>query len=188
MSAMQVIPAIISALAITYVFSCAVIEHRKAAERDQAMEHMKKAANAIDELAAANERLRKLSRAASFSADEVCSAFLAGCSLSKQEVAINGTLYRPLSVRLGSVEEVNMSDYTALTPTSPPLSPRTCPNCGAPVSGSVCEYCGSVFEKQGNPEIIGQYHGKPVITHGERTVRRYNPDRGIWEYVVEETT
>lgn len=65
------------------------------------------------------------------------------------------------------------------------LSPRTCPNCGAPVSGSVCEYCGSVFEKQEKPQIIGQYHGKPVITHGERTVRIYNPETQTWEYVPE---
>ena len=25
------------------------------------------------------------------------------------------------------------------------LTARACPNCGAPVRGSVCEYCGSIF-------------------------------------------
>ena len=46
---------------------------------------------------------------------------------------------------------VNMSDYmpqAAQTPTPAPLVSRTCPNCGAPVRGYKCEYCGSEFERK----------------------------------------
>lgn len=44
--------------------------------------------------------------------------------------------------------------YTMITAIEPareddkPLVARVCPNCGAPVRGSECEYCGSVFAKE----------------------------------------
>lgn len=38
---------------------------------------------------------------------------------------------------------VFMSDYIAKPEKA--LVPITCPNCGAPVHGSQCDYCGSVF-------------------------------------------
>lgn len=33
-----------------------------------------------------------------------------------------------------------------------------CPNCGAPISGSICEYCGTVF-----PANIDKFAGKPSL-------------------------
>lgn len=38
---------------------------------------------------------------------------------------------------------VNMRDYIGKTENAP--VPRNCSNCGAPVHGSQCDYCGSVF-------------------------------------------
>ena len=34
------------------------------------------------------------------------------------------------------------------------LTSRSCPNCGAPVRGSVCDYCGSVFEKEDTGSVL----------------------------------
>lgn len=34
------------------------------------------------------------------------------------------------------------------------LTARSCPNCGAPVRGSVCDYCGSVFEKVDTESVL----------------------------------
>lgn len=28
------------------------------------------------------------------------------------------------------------------------LTPQSCPNCGAPITGWRCEYCGTVFERE----------------------------------------
>lgn len=32
-----------------------------------------------------------------------------------------------------------------------------CPNCGAPITGDVCEYCGTVFKKAVNYEVVPTY-------------------------------
>ena len=68
-----------------------------------------------------------------------------------------------------------------------------CPNCGAPVRGKECEYCGTVFQQT---DKLGQYYiehyGKPVITTPDdsengipRTVRYFNPVTCQWEWVSE---
>lgn len=38
-----------------------------------------------------------------------------------------------------------------------------CPNCGAPVQGAVCEYCGTQFTLQPTAqEFIYTFHGEPI--------------------------
>lgn len=85
---------------------------------------------------------------------------------------------------------------TACVPTidsEKPLLARACPNCGAPVRGSECDYCGSIFIESKNgltPIKIGfsdnsstrELELKP---DGLRTERRYNPDTMRWEWVSE---
>jgi len=73
------------------------------------------------------------------------------------------------------------------------LIPLECPNCGAPVRGGECEYCGTVFERAEKPEEYFIYRrGEPVFTDAEnsvngipRTVRRFSPEAGTYEWVAE---
>ena len=81
---------------------------------------------------------------------------------------------------------VFMSDYIAKPEKT--LVPRTCPNCGAPVHGSQCDYCGSVFgdyeeeQDDGPRKTVGEYNS---VKYGdERTVRKYNPATQMWEWVA----
>lgn len=68
-----------------------------------------------------------------------------------------------------------------------------CPNCGAPVRGGECEYCGTVFTRS-NDEMRSyplpphwmdwrEYHER--IDPG-RTIRFYNPETHTWEWVGED--
>ena len=46
------------------------------------------------------------------------------------------------------------------------LTARSCPNCGAPVRGSVCDYCGSVFEKEDTGSVLYLPPLSPSISFG----------------------
>ena len=59
-----------------------------------------------------------------------------------------------------------------------PINAISCPNCGAPVHGDECEYCGSVFKRKPAKIIAPD-------TTGHRTVRIFDPDEGCWKYVLE---
>lgn len=69
------------------------------------------------------------------------------------------------------------------------LSPRSCPNCGAPVRNGECEYCGTVFytAKVGETD---KYSGISYLAHSaeERTVRVFDPKSQTWKYVPEKAT
>ena len=56
------------------------------------------------------------------------------------------------------------------------LIPRICPNCGAPVRGDECEYCGSVF-KRGARKITVSDTDRPQM------VRAFDPKDAVWKYV-----
>lgn len=67
-----------------------------------------------------------------------------------------------------------------------PLKPKNCPNCGAPVRGSECEYCGTIFERtisyeEYNIEVNFAHDGDAVA----RSMRRFNPATGTYEWVAE---
>ena len=77
------------------------------------------------------------------------------------------------------------------------LKSKNCPNCGAPVNGNHCEYCGSCFGYDGNTEIpsLSQAQNKDrhsalkytaYVLNNERSMRHFNAEKGIWEYVAEE--
>lgn len=55
----------------------------------------------------------------------------------------------------------------------------SCPNCGAPVHGDECEYCGSVFPKA--DKTIRKRKNSP----GERCVRKYDPETQTWVWKAE---
>lgn len=41
-----------------------------------------------------------------------------------------------------------------------------CPNCGAPVQGAVCEYCGTLFTLQPTTqEFVYTFHGEPIDSY-----------------------
>ena len=48
---------------------------------------------------------------------------------------------------------------------------RTCINCGAPIHGNVCEYCGTEYRQNGFTGDFGAYDG--VITVNGQTFRCY---------------
>ena len=62
-----------------------------------------------------------------------------------------------------------------------PLVARTCPNCGAPVRGDDCEYCGSVFRRE-LPKVTVPDTDEP------RTVRVFDRQEGAWKWVPEVKT
>ena len=52
-----------------------------------------------------------------------------------------------------------------------------CPNCGAPITGSKCDYCGTVFQKNSSPGI--PYNGelikkKKILAHRKGKNERFN--------------
>lgn len=63
------------------------------------------------------------------------------------------------------------------------LSPRSCPNCGAPVRNGECEYCGTVFWT-----LESKHPPVKVEFEGERTVRVFDPKSQTWKYVPEKAT
>lgn len=76
------------------------------------------------------------------------------------------------------------------------LTPRACPNCGAPVRGAECDYCGSVFERDDILTVRFDYDYlsatvplvSAVCTTSNstaafpRTVRYFNPINGTYEW------
>lgn len=86
---------------------------------------------------------------------------------------------------------VYMSDYA---PAPRPLVSRTCPNCGAPVSGYKCEYCDSVFDGPYtlHMDAITDFDSLPMmaasactILPAPRTVRRFDPTMHTWVWTSE---
>jgi hypothetical protein len=71
------------------------------------------------------------------------------------------------------------------------LSPLNCPNCGAPVRGRECEYCGTVFSVGNGVDVafdadaVGSA-ARRYTDSAERTVRHFNPETGRWEWVAED--
>lgn len=39
-----------------------------------------------------------------------------------------------------------------------------CPNCGAPITGDKCEYCGTVFRDQSEDAVICYADNRPILT------------------------
>lgn len=63
-----------------------------------------------------------------------------------------------------------------------------CPNCGAPIHGAQCDYCGTIFISAESKPYKVEFEERPAertLIMEERNVRRYNSDLGMWEWVVE---
>ncbi len=73
------------------------------------------------------------------------------------------------------------------------IQSRNCPNCGAPVRGSDCEYCGTVFSIGNDVDVVldADAVASAVRRHvyeedgNGRTVRRFNLVTGLYEWVAE---
>lgn len=68
--------------------------------------------------------------------------------------------------------------------------PLNCPNCGAPVRGDECEYCGTVFVVGNNVDLALDADAvAPVVRRytdsGGRTFRHFDPKTHQWEWVEE---
>lgn len=55
-----------------------------------------------------------------------------------------------------------------------PVWVRSCPNCGAPVKGEVCEYCDSVFSHTPVESIVKIQTEIDALTFSERMTNIYN--------------
>ena len=64
------------------------------------------------------------------------------------------------------------------------LRPLECPNCGAPVRGSECEYCGTVFERNWGYELV-EIHLAHDADAVARSLRCFNQMTGTYEWVDE---
>ncbi len=70
------------------------------------------------------------------------------------------------------------------------LVPRMCPNCGAPVRGRECEYCGTVFSTGNDVNVVLDVDAVASAARryndsAKRTVRHFNPKTHQWEWVAE---
>ena len=63
------------------------------------------------------------------------------------------------------------------------VMPLICPNCGAPLRDSECEYCGSVFWT-----LESKHPPVKVEFEGERTVRVYDSESKQWVWVPDKTS
>lgn len=72
------------------------------------------------------------------------------------------------------------------------LHARNCPNCGAPVRGGECEYCGTVFTPSNDVSVVLDVDVDAVASavrryndSAGRTVRHFNQKTHQWEWVAE---
>ena len=121
---------------------------------------------------AERERMEREKRA-SFSAFHASAQkILQSDAIEQSDVIMNRGLYKPMveldkknpkveyinypsssasvtvtsSTYVSAVTSFSISDYIKAQMEEKELKPRTCPNCGAPVRGRVCDYCGTHFE------------------------------------------
>lgn len=116
------------------------------------------------------------------------------------DCVVNGDELRVVATLNAASSDDWMKEHTVAVTTSVTnqssmhlSAPRNCPNCGAPLHGCECEYCGTVFyaSKAAEAEISDKYSSTSYLAHSAKeraAVRRYNdinPKLHSLEFVAE---
>lgn len=78
------------------------------------------------------------------------------------------------------------------------MSIHNCPNCGAPIRGVCCEYCGTVFEVEApvyqpvtsitfafmynSADEYAELNGAPCTKYGRDSIRYFDAASGTWRW------